>query len=159
MTKDMQLVGFRVGRETFAVPIEVVHEIVRTMEITSVPDAPGYVEGVLNLRGRIIPVIDLRKRFHEPEIVADKKNRILVAEIMGRMVGLMVDAASEVFKIPHGSIEEPPEALRENGLSYVTGLGKRNGKLIILIDLEKIMQRGELRRLSEFEDLQPQGAA
>jgi purine-binding chemotaxis protein CheW len=129
------------------------------MEITAVPDAPDYVEGVINLRGRIIPVIDLRKRFREPGIAPDKRNRILVAEVEGRFVGLIVDAASEVLKLARGEIEPPPELLQENDLSYVTGLGKRNGKLIILVDVEKILSRGELGRLSELTDLQPTGAA
>jgi methyl-accepting chemotaxis protein len=141
------------------VPIGLVREIVRMMEITAVPDAPDYVEGVINLRGRIIPVIDLRKRFREPGIAAHKRNRILVAELEGRLVGLIVDAANEVLKIAPSEIEPPPELLRENDLSYVTGLGKRAGKLIILVDVEKILSRGELGRLSELTDWQPTGAA
>ena len=159
MGKDIQLVGFRIGRETFGVPIGLVREIVRMMEITAVPEAPDYVEGVINLRGRIIPVIDLRKRFREPGIVANKRNRILVAELEGRLVGLIVDAASEVLKMANGDIEPPPELLQENDLSYVTGLGKRSGKLIILVDVEKLLNHGELGRLSELTDLQPTGAA
>jgi purine-binding chemotaxis protein CheW len=129
------------------------------MEITAVPEAPDYVEGVINLRGRIIPVIDLRKRFREPGIKVDKRNRILVAELEGRLVGLIVDAASEVLKMANGDIEPPPELLQENDLSYVTGLGKRSGKLIILVDVEKLLNHGELGRLSELTDLQPTGAA
>jgi purine-binding chemotaxis protein CheW len=159
MGKDIQLVGFRIGREIFGVPIGLVREIVRMMEITAVPEAPDYVEGVINLRGRIIPVIDLRKRFREPGIVANKRNRILVAELEGRLVGLIVDAASEVLKMANGDIEPPPELLQENDLSYVTGLGKRSGKLIILVDVEKLLNHGELGRLSELTDLQPTGAA
>jgi purine-binding chemotaxis protein CheW len=155
MGKELQLVGFRIGRETFGVPIHLVREIVRMMEITAVPDAPDYVEGVINLRGRIIPVIDLRKRFREAASAADKRNRILVAELEGRLVGLVVDAASEVLKIAPGEIEPPPQLLQENDLSYVTGLGKRNGKLIILVDVEKLMSRGELGRLSELGGWQP----
>ncbi|MGA2961384.1 MAG: chemotaxis protein CheW [Candidatus Korobacteraceae bacterium] len=157
--KDIQLVGFRIGRENFGIPIGLVREIVRMMEITAVPDAPDYVEGVINLRGRIIPVIDLRKRFRESTIVANKRNRILVAELGGRLVGLIVDAANEVLKIAPSEIEPPPELLRESDLSYVTGLGKRTGKLIILVDVEKILGRGELGRLSELHDWQPTDAA
>jgi purine-binding chemotaxis protein CheW len=82
-----------------------------------------------------------------------------VAELEGRLVGLIVDAASEVLKMANGDIEPPPELLQENDLSYVTGLGKRNGKLIILVDVEKLLNHGELGRLSELTDLQPTGAA
>src|SRR6185437_6957656 len=137
-------VGFRIGRETFGVPIALVHEIVRVPEITSVPDSPGYVQGVINLRGKIVSVIDLRRRFGEKEIRPSKKNRILVAEVGGKLVGLIVDSASEVLKIPENEIELPP-VFDQGENNYVTGLGKLNGRLIILIDLNKILQKGELR--------------
>ena len=152
MAKDLHLVGFRIGRETFGVPIHLVHEIVRVPDITAVPDAPDYVEGVINLRGKIVSVVDLRKRFGEKEIISDKKNRILVAEVEGKMVGLIVDAASEVLKIPHTEIDVPPNVLEEGEVHYVTGVGKLNGRLIIMIDLSKILQRGELRRISELAE-------
>jgi len=149
MAKELHIVGFRVGRETFGVPIALVHEIVRVPEITAVPDAPGCVEGVINLRGKIVSVIDLRKRFGAPQTQGSKKNRILVAEVDGKLVGLVVDAASEVLKIPAGEVEAPPSALEEGGSNYVTGVGKLNGRLILLVDLTKVL-RGELRRLGEF---------
>ncbi|HEU5231766.1 MAG TPA: chemotaxis protein CheW [Terriglobales bacterium] len=150
MAKDLQLVGFRIGKETFGVPIHLVHEIVRVPEITAVPDAPEYVEGVINLRGKIVSVIDLRKRFGEKRIERTRKNRILVAEIERKMVGLIVDTASEVLRICPNEIEDPPDVLNDAELKYVTGVGKLNGRLIILVDLAKIMQKGELRRLGEM---------
>jgi purine-binding chemotaxis protein CheW len=150
MAKELHIVGFRVGRETFGVPIGLVHEIVRVPEITAVPDSPGYVEGVINLRGKIISVVDLRKRFGEREIAAHKKNRILVTEVEGKMVGLIVDAASEVIKIPENEVELPPSVFEEGELNYVTGVGKLHGRLVILLDLSKILQKGELRKLAEL---------
>lgn len=150
MAKELHIVGFRVGRETFGVPIALVHEIVRVPEITAVPDAPGCVEGVINLRGKIVSIIDLRKRFGERKIQGSKKNRILVAEVEGKLVGLVVDAASEVLKIPVSEVEAPPSTLEDGDSNYVTGVGKLNGRLILLIDLNKVLQRGELRRLGEF---------
>ena len=150
MAKDLQLVGFRIGKETFGVPINLVHEIVRVPEITAVPDAPEYVEGVINLRGKIISVIDLRKRFGEKRIERSRKNRILVAEIERKMVGLIVDAASEVLRILPDEIEDPPDVLDDAEVKYVTGVGKLKGRLIIVVDLAKIMQKGELRRLEEM---------
>jgi purine-binding chemotaxis protein CheW len=149
MSKDLQLVGFRIGRETFGVPIGLVHEIVRVPEITSVPDAPRYVEGVINLRGKIVSIVDLRKRFGESHIEPSRKNRILVAEIQNKMVGLIVDAASEVIRLPEAEIEAPPEVFEDSELKYVTGVGKLNGRLVILVDLTKILQKGELRRLGD----------
>jgi purine-binding chemotaxis protein CheW len=156
--KDLHLVGFRIGRETFGVPISLVHEIVRVPEITSVPDSADFIEGVINLRGRIVSVVDLRKRFGEREITSGKKNRILVTEVEGKMVGLIVDAASEVLKMPHTDIDAPPIS-DETGLNYVTGVGKLKDRLIILIDLNKILQKGELRRLSETAEGQRLGAS
>lgn len=158
MSKELQIVGFRVGRETFGVPISLVHEIVRVPEITAVPEAPDYVEGVINLRGKIISVLDLRKRFGEREITESKKNRILVVEVDGKMVGLIVDAASEVLKLPASEIDLPPNVFEEGELNYVTGVGKLRGRLIIMIDLTKILQKGELRRLGEIGESQPAAA-
>jgi len=149
MTKDIQVVAFRIGRELFGVPIDLVHEIVRVPEITAVPDAPEYLEGVINLRGKIISVLDLRKRFREARVEPSRKNRILVAEVEKRMVGLIVDAATEVIRLPQSEIAAPPAAFEENEIRYVTGVGKLNGGLVILIDLAKIVQQGELRRLED----------
>jgi purine-binding chemotaxis protein CheW len=150
MTKDLHIVGFRIGRETFGVPISLVHEIVRVPEITAVPEAPDYVEGVINLRGKIISVVDLRKRFGETEIKVHKKNRILVVEVSGKLVGL---------KIPPSEVDLPPNVFEEGELNYVTGVGKLHSRLIILIDLTKILQKGELRRLEEFHEHQSAAAS
>ena len=152
MDKDLQLVGFRIGRETFGVPISLVREIVRVPAITSVPNAPDYIEGVINLRGRIIPVVDLRKRFHEKVGEPSKKNRIVVVELENRLIGLMVNSASEVLRIPPSDIEAPQDVFQEGELNYITGVGKLRGRLIILLDLNKILQRGELRRLDDVAD-------
>ncbi len=151
MAKVQQIVGFRVGKENFGVPIGIVHEIVRMMEITEIPDSPTYIEGVINLRGKIIPVVDLRKRFDEA-IEPSRRNRIMVAELDGHQVGLVVDSANEVMKVNSELIEPPPNIFEQGELNYVTGVGKLDGKLVIMIDLTKIMQRGELRRISALAD-------
>jgi purine-binding chemotaxis protein CheW len=154
MPGELQIVGFRVGQQSFGVPISVIHEIVRVPEITAVPDSPDFVEGVINLRGKIVPVVDLRKRFGEKAITRTKKNRILVSESEGKLVGLIVDAASEVLKISENEIDPPPQVLEQSELKYVTGLGKLQGRLMILIDLNKTLQRGELQRLEEVVETQ-----
>ena len=156
---DLHIVGFRVGRETFGVPISLVHEIVRVPDITAVPEAPDCIEGVINLRGKIVSVVDLRKRFGEPEIRRTKKNRILVVEVAGKMVGLIVDSASEVLKVPPSEVEQPPEVFEEGELNYVTGVGKLKDRLVIMVDLNKILQRGELRKISAFAEKQTISAA
>jgi purine-binding chemotaxis protein CheW len=152
MEKELQLVGFRIGRETFGLPIAMVREIVRVPEITSVPNAPDYIEGVINLRGRIIPVIDLRKRFGDMSGEKNKKNRIVVVELENRSIGLLVHSASEVLRIPPSDIEAPQNMFQEGELSYITGVGKLKGRLVILLDLSRILERKELRRLDEFAD-------
>ena len=149
MDKELQVVGFRIGRETFGLPIAIVREIVRVPEITSVPNAPDYIEGVINLRGRIIPVVDLRKRFGQKSFEPNKKNRIVVVELETRAIGLIVNSASEVLRIPPSEIEEPHNVFKEGELNYITGVGKLNGRLVILLDLNRVLQRGELTQLEE----------
>src|SRR5271169_2703260 len=118
MNREVHIVGFRVGRETYGVPITSLHEIVRVPEITAVPDAPDYVEGVINLRGKIVSVLDLRKR----------------------LCGLIVDSASDVLKIPAADVDPSPTEFVEGGLNCVTGLGKYQGRLIVLLDIEKVLE-------------------
>src|SRR5437660_7257897 len=125
MNRELHIVGFQVGRETYGVRIASLHEIVRLTEITAVPDAPEYIEGVINLRGKIVSVIDLRKRFGEKQIVANpKKNRILVVETHGRLTGLIEDSASDVIKIPAEDGEPPPEVCRAGSRLCVPGWGR-----------------------------------
>jgi purine-binding chemotaxis protein CheW len=143
MSQERHIVGFRVGRESYGVPIAALHEIVRVPEITAVPDAPEHVEGVINLRGKIVSVVDLRKRFGKPATALDRRNRILVVEHGGRLAGMIVDSASEVLKIPENEIEAAPAMLQEVGLDCVTGLGRYNGRLIILLDVNKVLAARE----------------
>lgn len=150
MDKELQVVGFRIGRETFGLPISIVREIVRVPEITAVPNAPDYIEGVINLRGRIIPIVDLRKRFGQKSVEASTKNRIIVVEIGQRAFGLIVNSASEVLRIPPSEIEAPSNVFQEGELDFVTGVGKLKGRLVILLDVSKILKRGELNSLDEF---------
>jgi len=149
MEKELQVVGFRIGEETFGVRIGSVREIVRVPEITTVPNAQETIEGVINLRGKIIPVVDLRKRFGQVEITADKKNRILVVELENKLVGLIVNSASEVLKIPPSEIESPGSVFADGESSYVTGVGKLKGRLIILLDISKLLHRPEFKKLEE----------
>jgi purine-binding chemotaxis protein CheW len=140
MSRELHIVGFQVGRETYGAPITSLHEIVRVPEITVVPDAPNYVEGVINLRGKIVSVIDLRKRFGEKAAAVSRRNRILVVENKGRLSGLIVDSASEVLKIAASDVEPAINVFQDGGLNCVTGLGKYNGRLIVLLDMSKLLE-------------------
>lgn len=139
MSRETHVVGFQVGRETYGIPITALHEIVRVPEITAVPDAPVYMEGVINLRGKIVSVLDLRKRFGKSAGTLHRRSRILVVEHKGRLAGMIVDEASEVLKIPASDIEAAPGMMQEGGLDCVTGLGKYQGRLIILLDVGKVL--------------------
>jgi purine-binding chemotaxis protein CheW len=145
MSREWHIVGFQVGRETYGVPITSLHEIVRVPEITAVPDAPEYMEGVINLRGKIVSVIDLRKRLGAKTVTPSRRNRILVVEHKGRLCGLIVDSASEVLKVPASDIEPAAVVFQEVGLNCVTGLGKHKGRLIVLLDIDKLLEYSGLR--------------
>ncbi len=149
--RELHIVGFQVGRETYGVSITSLHEIVRVPEITAVPDAPDFMEGVINLRGKIVSVIDLRKRLGEKKVTASRRNRILVVEHKGRLSGLIVDSASEVLKIPASDVEPSPAALQEGSLNCVTGLGKCRGRLIVLLDMTKLLDLGVARKAASSE--------
>lgn len=145
MAKDLQIVGLRIGRETYGIPIALVREIVRVPEITAVPNTQEYVEGVINLRGKIVSVMDLRKRFGESNIESNKKNRIVVVEFDGRTVGLIVNSASEVLKLSSSEIAPPGSVFIHGEVDYVTGVAKLGERLIILLDLSKVLKRRDSR--------------
>jgi purine-binding chemotaxis protein CheW len=151
MNREVHIVGFQVGRETYGMPITSLHEIVRVPEITAIPDAPSYMEGVINLRGRIVSVIDLRKRFGEKSALSSRRNRILVIEYAGRLFGLVVDSASEILKIPANDVEPPPTVFQEGDLDCVTGLGKYRGRLIVLLDKDRLLTHSGVGEKSTAE--------
>ncbi len=146
MSRELHIIGFQVGRETYGVPITSLHEIVRVPEITPVPDAPSHMEGVINLRGKIVSVIDLRKRLGQAEIAHSGRNRILVVEQNGRLCGLMVDSASEVLKIPASDIQPATAVFQEGGQNCVTGLGRFQGRLIVLLDMARLLEFSGLQK-------------
>ena len=152
LTRELHIVGFVVGRETYGVPITSLHEIVRVPEITAVPDAPDYMEGVINLRGKIVSVIDLRKRLGEKKVTTSRRNRILVVEHKGRLSGLIVDSATEVLKIPASDVEPSPTTLQEGRLNCVTGLSKYKGRLIVLLDMTRVLDLGAVQKVSGASD-------
>lgn len=147
----LQLVTFHVGDEEFGVEILEVREINRMMEITRVPHAPDFVEGVINLRGQVIPVVDLRKRFGLSAVARDKSARIVVVELGDRVVGFLVDSVSEVLRVPRGLVEPPPPIVGGIDAAYIEAVVKLEDRLLILLDLRKLLSRGETQELGEFE--------
>ncbi len=149
MAKNLQLVVFNIGKELYGVGIDAVHEIVKVPDITEVPDAPAFLEGVINLRGKIVPVVDLRKRMNLEGKEKTKSSRVLITENDGRLVGLLVDAVSEVLKLPPDAVEAPPEMVSSVGVEYITGVAKVEGNLIILLNLEKVFSVEDMRQFNE----------
>ncbi len=144
----LQLVTFHIGDEEFGVEILKVQEIIRMMGITRVPKAPDFVEGVINLRGKVIPIIDLRKRFGMSAQEHDKHTRIIVIEINKVIVGFVVDSVSEVLRIPSSTVEPPPAIISGIESEYISGVGKLADRLLILLDLDRLLSKGEQSMLT-----------
>ena len=135
----IQLVTFRIGEEEFGVDILAVQEIIRLMQITMVPHAPAFIEGVINLRGKVIPVINMRTRFNMPAREHDSSTRIVVMELEHKIVGFLVDGVSEVLRIPASTVEDPPPVVAGIGSEYIRGIGKLNDRLLILLELDNLL--------------------
>ena len=140
----LQLVTFKLDVEEFGIDILRVQEIIRIMSITKVPNSPEFIEGVINLRGRVIPVINLRKRLLLPTIEKDNKTRVIVVELSDKTVGFIVDEVNEVLRIPKSITEPPPEMTAGIDSDYITSVGKLEDRLLILLDIEKLVDKTKL---------------
>ncbi len=147
----VQVVSFRLGHEEYGVDIAQVQEIIRMVAITHVPRAPRFMEGVINLRGQLIPIIDLRTRFSMSRQEHTKSTRIVVTEIGSKRVGMVVDAVSEVLNIPIENVEDAPEMVAGVGTEYIQGVGKVGERLIILLDLTMVISGEEKQQLENVD--------
>jgi purine-binding chemotaxis protein CheW len=145
----LQLVSFKIGDEEFGVDILKVQEINRMLEVTRVPNAPEFVDGVINLRGKVIPIIALRRRFGMERKESDKNTRIVVVELDGKIVGFVVDAVREVLRIPRSVTEAPPPIVAGIGAEYIRAVGKLEGRLLILLDLKGVLLEGEKEEIAQ----------
>lgn len=145
----IQLVTFSIGEEVFGVDILAVQEIIRLLDITKVPRAPDFVEGVINLRGKVIPIVDLRKRFGLEEREYDKATRIIVINMEALTVGFVVDEVSEVLRLPADMIDTPPGVVSGLDSDYIDGVGKVDNLLLILLDLNRLLSNHEVEALSK----------
>lgn len=144
----LQLVSFTIGNEEFGVNILQVQEINRMVEVTSVPNTPEYVDGVINLRGKVIPIVDLRRRFGMERKEKDMNTRIIVVELTGKVFGFVVDAVSEVLRIPKSVTELPPPIIAGIDAEYITAIGKLDNRLLILLDLERVLIVDEVKEFA-----------
>ena len=138
-TNEQQIVIFDLAGETYGADIQAVQAIVRMQQITSIPQAPEAVEGVINLRGKVNPVMDLRKRFGLTASEETKDSRIVIVDIGDQDVGLIVDAVAEVTRIPVDSIEPPSDVVSSTDTDYISGIAKFENRMIILLDLDKVL--------------------
>jgi purine-binding chemotaxis protein CheW len=134
------LVTMFLSDEEYGIDVRLVQTIIRVTEITPVPRAPGFIKGVINLRGRIIPVVDLKRKLNLGEVdIAARASRIAVVRVRDRLIGLLVDGASQVLRVPLTRIEPAPEEVVEIDANYIRGVAKLEERLIILMDLQKIL--------------------
>jgi purine-binding chemotaxis protein CheW len=144
MTKDTvvvekQMVLFKLGSETYGLDISTVHEIIRMQPITKVPKTPLYLEGIINLRGKTIPVIDIGKKFGMPKIERDKNNRIVVVNFKDTTIGIIVDSVTEVLSISADSIEPVSDIATTTSSDFLAGIAKLADKMVIILELDKLI--------------------
>ena len=147
-TELLQLVSFHLGAEEYGIEILSVQEIIRMMDLTRVPNSPGFVEGVINLRGKVIPVIGMRKRFGLAAMEHTAQTRIIVVEVDGTVVGFVVDSVNEVLRIPADTVEPPPR-LAKVDREMVKGVGKLENRLLLLLDVQKLLTQTEQTAMEE----------
>lgn len=147
----LQLVIFQLGGEEFGVDIMAVQEIIKMPAITAIPQAPEYVSGVINLRGRIIVVINLGKKFNIMSSENNDDYKVIVVELENQIIGMMVDSVSEVLRIPTTSVDPAPDIIKSGVSSnYIQGVGKLDDRLLILLDLRNVLSDYETDELSQL---------
>lgn len=137
--RELHLLTFTLDREEFGIPVTQVREVIRVSEITRVPQAPPHVRGVANLRGRVLAVVELRSRLGLGPAELTPRSRVVVVEVRGRVLGLLVDAVSQVTKVPESSVVPAPDEVVSADAAYLTGVARWQSRLIILLDLEKAL--------------------
>lgn len=149
--ESSKFLTFQLQNEEYGLEILKVREIMGLMEITTVPQTPDYVRGVINLRGQVIPVVDLRLKFGMKKGEDDKRTCIIVVDVNGVMMGIVVDTVSEVMDIDAESIEETPSFGTKLNTDYILGMGKVQGKVKILLDIDKVLTSEELVKLDGMQ--------
>ncbi|MFP4528673.1 MAG: chemotaxis protein CheW [Candidatus Kapaibacterium sp.] len=150
--EELQLVSFHIGDEEFAVDILNIQGINRMVEVTKVPNAPDYVEGIINLRGSVIPIIDLRRRLGMAARNHDKDTRFIVVEIHNKVLGFIVDSVNEVLRISRDITEPPPPMVAGVDSEYITAVGKLEDRLLILLNIDKVLTKEQAKNIGEFAE-------
>jgi len=153
-TQKDKFLTFTVGKEDYGLEIYHVTEIIGIQKITEVPDMPDYVKGVINLRGKVIPIMDVRKRFKFEERAYDDRTCIVVVNINDTSLGLVVDTVKEVSDIPEKNIQPPPDIAEGNRQFFISGLGKIDEEVKILLDAEKLLTKSDMSKVSSAANTQ-----
>ncbi len=148
--QEIQLACFKVGSELYALDIMRIKEIIRPQKLTPVPKAPSFIEGIINLRGAVVPVADLRKRFDQPISAESRKNRIVVCSLAGKIIGLLVDEVTEVKRFGRKDVAPAPQFIKGPQADYFLGVARHDDELIMLIDLEKVLSNDEKIELQKL---------
>ena len=148
-TELLQLVSFKIGNEEFGVNILKVQEINKMVPITKVPNSPVFVEGIINLREKVIPIVDFRIRLGMEKVEQTKDTRIIIIDVDNRTIGFIVDSVSEVLRIPMNIIEAPPEIVSGVNSEFIQSVGKLEDRLLILIDIDKILTTTEKNEINK----------
>ncbi|MET3682157.1 purine-binding chemotaxis protein CheW [Alkalibacillus flavidus] len=149
--QDDKVIVFKLKDEEYGIPIENVGSIERIFNITRVPRAPKFVKGVMNLRGVITPIIDLRERFGLEQIEQTESTRIIIINVDGKSIGVVVDAANDVVDVPHDIVEPSPEVVGSINADYIRGVAKVDQRLLILLNLDKVLSEEEFEQLSTID--------
>ncbi len=147
---EKQYVIFKLNREEYGVEISHVQEITEIKSITTVPNTPVFVEGIINLRGKIVPIVSIKKRFDLPQQAEMGEQRIIIINLKDKQVGFIVDDASQVLTLDENQIEKPPELVAGIDRDYIIGIGKVEDKIIVLLDLEKILSEQEQKEIEKM---------
>jgi purine-binding chemotaxis protein CheW len=148
---QVQLVTFRVGGEEFGLDVFSVHEILRYEPPTPMPKAPAFVDGVLDVRGTLVPVVDLRRRFEVGELRYDEDTRIVLVDFGGERLGLVVDEVREVLRVPETAVAPPPSFVRGLAAEFLRGIVKLGDRLVVLVDLDRILSSQERIALQQSD--------
>ena len=151
MKEEHQHVTFLIGDETYGVGVEKVKEIIGMTEITHVPNTAYFMEGVINLRGTVVPVVDMRKKFKMETRAYDTYTVIIIVEVKGRLIGMIVDSVSDVVSIPMSTIQSTPHFTAKIETEFIDGIGRLDDTLIIILNVELILTEEEIENLDTID--------
>ncbi|MCD6121055.1 MAG: purine-binding chemotaxis protein CheW [Spirochaetales bacterium] len=153
---EIQLVTFKLGQETYGIDIMDVKEIVKIQEIRAIPGAPPYVSGILNLRGTIIPIINLHRRFNLKKLDTDENEKLLrgiiVININDKLIGIIIDRVSRVISVETGTIKPPPQIISGIGAEYIDGVVNNEEGYLIILDIKRLFSKTELQQLHSISE-------